>query len=441
MNRRDFLRSSSALGIAGSGVFGAMHRSAHAASFAATDYKALVCIFLYGGNDGNNLIVPIDGRFAQYQTGRGRLALDRASLLPVGEYGLHSSMTGVRELFTRGKAAAVVNVGPLVEPLTQAQFKNGTARAPVSLFSHSDQQQQWHTASADASQKTGWGGRLADLVMSANGTAQALTTTLAVAGRSTFQTGNVAAPFTLSPSGRFGFEVYQKDEPNDPINQGFAKLIRQQREHLFESAWLDTVNRSIDTQRLFNDVVNSTTPLQTVFPDSGLANQLKTVARLIAGRNQLGAKRQVFFASLGGFDTHGIDQLQDQAALLSEISTAVTAFYNATVELGIADNVTTFTASDFGRDFPANGNGGSDHGWGNHHLIVGGAVKGGRVYGTFPELIVGGRDDAGGGRWIPSTSVDEYAATFSRWFGVSATDLALVTPNLGRFAQRDVAWL
>jgi uncharacterized protein (DUF1501 family) len=441
MQRRAFLQTLPGMAALGSGLFSAMHRSAHAAAFQADDYKALVCVFLFGGNDGNNMIVPIDVRYNGYATGRGRLALPKSDLLAVGDFGLHPQLSGIRELWSRDKAAAVANVGPLLEPLSLAQYKAGSARIPSNLFSHSDQQQQWHTASADGSLRTGWGGRVADMVMSANGTAQALTTALAVGGRSTFQTGVNATPFTLSPSGRFGFDVYKRSEPENPINQAFAKLIEQKRDHLFEAAWLETMNRSIETQRMFNDVVNATTPLKTVFPNSGLADQLKTIARLIAGRNSLGAKRQVFFASIGGFDTHGIDQLTDQAELFSEISTAVAAFYNATVELGVADNVTTFTASDFGRDFPANGNGGSDHGWGNHHLVVGGAVKGGLLYGEFPELAVGGKDDAGGGRWIPTTSVEEYAATFARWFGVPNSDLSLVAPNIARFGQRNVGWL
>ncbi len=441
MQRRAFLQTLPGMAALGSGLFSAFHRSAHAAAFQADDYKALVCIFLFGGNDGNNMIVPVDARYTAYANGRGRLALPKADLLAVGDYGLHPQLSGVRELWTRGKAAVVANVGPLLEPLTLAQYRSGSARIPSNLFSHSDQQQQWHTASADGSVRTGWGGRVADMVMSANGSAQALTTALAVGGRSTFQTGITTAPFTLSPSGRFGFDVYKKSEPDNPINHAFAKLIGQQREHLFEAAWLDTMNRSIETQRMFNDVVNATAPLKTEFPASGLADQLKTIARLIAGRNSLGAKRQVFFASLGGFDTHGVDQLTDQAELFSEISTAMSAFYNATVELGVSENVTAFTASDFGRDFPANGNGGSDHGWGNHHLIVGGAVKGGQLYGEFPELAVGGKDDAGGGRWIPTTSVEEYAATFARWFGVPSADMSLVSPNLSRFAQRNVGWL
>ncbi len=441
MKRRAFLRSVPAAAALGGGVFAALQRSAHAAAFEAQDYKALVCIFLFGGNDGNNMLIPIDDRFAGYAAGRGRLALSRSELLPIGDFGLHPQMSGIRELWTRGKAAAVANVGPLSEPLSLAQFRAGSARIPLNLFSHSDQQQQWHTGSADGSLRTGWGGRVADLVMSANGGAQALTTALSLGGRSTFQTGVRATPFTLSPSGRFGFSAYPKDATDDPLSRAFGKMIAQRRDHLFEAAWLDTMNRSIETQRIFNDVVNRATPIATVFPASGLANQLKTIAQLIAGRASLGVKRQVFFASLGGFDTHGEDQLRDQAELLSEVSTAVAAFYNATAELGVADNVTTFTASDFGRDFPANGSGGSDHGWGNHHIVVGGAVKGGQVYGHFPELVVGGADDAGGGRWIPTTSVEQYAATFAQWFGVSAGDMPLIAPNLNRFASGSLGFL
>jgi uncharacterized protein (DUF1501 family) len=441
VERRAFLKSFGSAAAMGSGIFAATHRSALAAEFSATDYKALVCVFLYGGNDGNNMIIPMDTRYAQYQSGRGRLAIARADLQPIGDYGLHPQMSAIRELWARGKAAVIANVGPLLEPLSQAQYRANSARVPANLYSHSDQQQQWHIGASEPSLRTGWGGRLADLVMASNGSAKSLTTALAVGGRSTFQVGVQSSAFTLSPSGRFGFKVYEKDDPKDAINVGFAKLLGQQRSHLFEAAWLETMGRSIETQRMFNDVVNATSPLQTQFPNSGLADQLKTIARLIAGRTSLGAKRQVFFASIGGFDTHGEYQLVDQAELLSEVSTAMGAFYNATVELGVADAVTTFTASDFGRDFPANGNGGSDHGWGNHHLVVGGAVKGGQLYGRFPELVTGGADDAGGGRWIPTTSVEEYTATLARWFGVSATDLPLVVPNLNRFAQANIGYL
>jgi uncharacterized protein (DUF1501 family) len=441
MQRRTFLRAMPMAAAFGGGLMGAMQRSAYAADFTANDYKALVCVFLYGGNDGNNMLVPTDARYAQYQVGRGRLALARAELLDVGGVGFHPSMGAVRELWTRGKAAAVANVGPLLEPTSLAQFRAGTARVPANLFSHSDQQQQWHIGSAESSVRTGWGGRVADLVMNANGNAKSLVTALALGGKSTFQNGVVSSPFALSSSGRFGFDVFQKDDPTDAINAAFGQLLRQQREHLFEAAWLETMNRSIDTQRLFNDVVSNAPALQTAFPASGLADQLKMIARLIAGRQTLGAKRQVFFASIGGFDTHGEDQLRDQAELLSEVSTALGAFYNATIELGVSESVTTFTASDFGRDFPANGNGGSDHGWGNHHLVVGGAVKGGKLYGAMPELAVGGADDAGGGRWIPTTSVEQYAAGFARWFGVSASDLPLIAPNLDRFGGGALAFL
>ena len=439
-SRRRVLRLGAVAPLAlGGGLMAGLTRAAFAQS-AATDYRALVGVFLFGGNDGNNLLIPLDAAgFGDYQRGRGRLALDRGSLTAINptntggrQFALHPSMGALSALFESGQCAAVANVGPLLQPLTRTQWQNNTAQTPPNLFSHSDQQSQWQTGTADSSIKLGWGGRVADQIASLNGV-QNVATAIAVNGRSSFQQGTTVTPFQVSSSGSFGFDAYEAGA-TDPLAVGFGEMINVARGHLFEAAWNETIKRGITTQQVFQQALNSGPALTTVFPGTGLGDQLRTVARLIQARASFGVKRQVFFCSIGGFDTHGIDQLADQAELLGIVSDAMAAFYRATVELGVASQVTSFTMSDFGRDFPANGSGGSDHGWGSHHVVVGGGVAGRKLYGTFPTLRVDGPDDTSGGRWIPTTSTEQYAAALGgNFFGLTAAQLADVFPRLNRF--------
>jgi uncharacterized protein (DUF1501 family) len=423
------------------GMLGGLVRSTYAQNVTSPgDYKALVAIFMFGGNDGNNLLVPLDAAgYADYTSGRGSLALARNELAPISPsntggrpFALHGSMATLADLFAQGKCAAIANVGPLVKPTTRAQWQNDDSFSPPNLFSHSDQQNQWQSAAADTSVRQGWGGRVADQIAALNGT-QNIATAIAVNGRSFFQQGAQVAPYAVSPSGYFGFESYDP-KSTSALSVAFGEMINVQRPHLFDGAWNEVIKRGITTQQVFQTALGSAPTLTTQFPQTGLADQLQTIARLIAVRGALGVKRQVYFASIGGFDTHGIDQRADQAELLGNVSNSMAAFYRATVELGVANNVTAFTMSDFGRDFPANGNGGSDHGWGSHHVVVGGAVQGGKLYGTFPTLRVNGPDDTSGGRWIPTTATEQYAATFAKWFGLSNSEIATVFPTLNRFA-------
>jgi uncharacterized protein (DUF1501 family) len=450
-NRRDFLRqlAIASLATTGIGAYSDLRRIAAAAapmSKAAGDYKALVCLFLFGGNDSNNMVIPTSAtEFAQYQGPRANLAIPAASILPITigntpgrTFGLHPAMAGIRDLVNAGKAAVVANVGPLLAPTTRDQYRNRSVPLPQNLFSHSDQQAQWQSSISDGATSTGWGGRIADIMKELNGTAST-STCISVAGNNLWENGATISSFKVSPNTGFGYRYYKGAAATDPVSRGIRALLEDTRAHLFEQAWSDTVERSIASQQALQDALNTST-LATVFPDTGLATSMRMIARLIGARAAMGVTRQVYFASIGGFDTHGAEQLGRQNELLAEVSGAVKAFYDATVELGVAEGVTLFTASDFSRTFPSNGRG-SDHAWGAHQLVVGGAVRGAGMYGTFPTLVVGGPDDTDTGRWIPTTSIDQYAATLATWFGVAQADLPVIFPKLSRFATPSLGFM
>jgi uncharacterized protein (DUF1501 family) len=409
------------------------------------DYKCLVCLFMYGGNDGNNLLVPLDStNHRLYAARRGPLVLDPKTLLPIAtdntpglNLGLHPAMTGLQKIFNQGKAAFLANVGPLAVPTSKSQWDARSVPLPPNLFSHSDQQSQWQTAAADGP-KLGWGGRIADLSQSLN--ANRTASTISLNGNTTWGNGALLQAYKISPSGKFGFDFFKPSSGSDPIAVAVNEMLSANRSHLFEREWVNTINRSISAQENFAKAIGNQT-FNTAFPGSHIGSQLQMAAKLIAARQNLGIKRQTLFVSIGGFDTHGDDQLNRQAQLFGEISAAVSAFYDATVQLGVADKVSLFSASDFGRNLASNGKG-SDHGWGNHHFIVGGAVKGGKLYGQFPDLTIGGPDDATGqGVFIPSTSVDQYAGTLAKWFGVSTTDLGVLLPGLAKFNTPDLGFM
>ena len=440
--RRTFIRQAACAALTTTGILNTIFdlRRLSAAPLDATDYKALICLFLFGGNDANNVIVPHDTNgYAAYAAARGILALPQASLLPLTlqngdgrDFAFHQNLPELQGLFNQGKLGIVANVGTLVAPVTRAQYLAGGAAVPPQLFSHADQSVQWQTSVPDQISRTGWGGRMADLLQSLNSGSK-ISLSISIAGTNTFEVGNTVLPYTVSPNGSIGLAGFDGSANANIRLQAFKDLLALPHNNLFEQAYADTVSRSIAANDLLTSALAGIPALQTVFPTSSLGSQLNMIAKLIAARDNLSMKRQIFFCSVGGYDTHG-DQLTGQANLLSELSQALNAFYNATVELGVAQQVTTFTASDFGRTYPTNGSG-SDHGWGSHQFVLGGAVQGGRLFGTFPTLAVNGPDDTGQGRWIPTTSVDELSATLATWFGVSASDLSTVLPNIGRFAH------
>ena len=446
--RRTFLRQAACAALGTTGLLNTIFdlRKLSAATIADTgDFKALVCLFLFGGNDANNVIIPNDASgYASYAAARGSLAIAQSSLLPLtlqeGDgrvFGFHSNLAELQALFNQGKLGLVANVGTLVAPITRAQYLAGGAAVPPQLFSHADQSVQWQTSVPEQPPRTGWGGRAADLLQSLNAGSK-ISLSISIAGTNTFEVGNTVIPYQVSPAGSIGLAGFDGSANANIRLQAFKDLMASSQQNLFAQAYADTVERSMANNELLTAALAGVPALQTVFPATTLAGQLNMVAKLIAARNSLGMRRQIFFCAVQGYDTHG-DQLTAQADLLTELSQGMNAFYSATSELGVAQEVTTFTASDFGRTFPTNGNG-SDHGWGSHQFVMGGAVRGGRLFGTFPTLAVNGPDDTGRGRWIPTTSVDEFSSTLASWFGVSASDMPTVLPNIGRFANPNLGF-
>ena len=442
-NRRSFITYAS-LAAAGNALglrpFGALNALAQTTS----DYKALVCVFLFGGNDANNTLVPFDTTgYATYSSIRGPLALAQNTLLPLTptpNFAINPNLPDVQTLFNNKNAAFVANVGTLVQPLTRAQYLAGQS-APVNLFSHPDQQLEWQNAAVSAATPTGWAGRVADVLGASYNQGAQIPMITSVAGDTMFCNGNATSPVSVSPGNLGASSCSEGSECAARQLAAQALLTMNSGVSLIQADDSITTNAYAYAKTL-SDAVQSVTPLQTVFPvNNGLAAQLKQIAQIIQVRAALGVQRQIFFAGIGNFDTHA-DQLTLQSSLLAQISPALAAFYAATVELNVASSVTSFTMSDFSRTFQPNSNNGSDHAWGSHHIVLGGAVKGGQIYGAYPTLALGGPDDSGSnGRWVPSTSSAQYAATLAQWFGVSAANLPTVLPTIGNFSSNNLGFV
>lgn len=449
-SRRAFMQRASVLSMAGSAAPFVMNLAAigEAAASTASDYKALVCVFLYGGNDYANTLVPYDAnQYAVYKAQRSNLAFPQSVLAPTvlnpavalpsgAQYALAPGLAKLLPIFNAGKMAVMLNVGTLVQPTTKAQYTAKSVKLPPKLLSHNDQQSYWQASGAEGA-PSGWGGRIGDLFQSGNDTSAL--TCINVSGNAVFLTGRSAVQYSVAPTGPVALNARNSLQGSASAANLLQSLIsgKVTGNHLFESAHGNVGARAIDLYNLVTSALANAPATSTVFPaaadpSSSLGAQLKAVARQISVSQQMGLKRQVFFVSTGRFDNH--DELDTlHPLLLTNLADALRAFYDTTVELGVANQVTTFTASDFGRALTAN-NDGSDHGWGSMHFVLGGAVKGGRYYGINPILANNGPDDIGQGRLIPTMAVDQYAATLASWFGVSASNLSTVVPNIGNYA-------
>jgi uncharacterized protein (DUF1501 family) len=447
---RDSLRSVSALGaMSVLAKFGEMNALAAGQS----GYQALVCIFLAGGNDGHNTVIPISTaqqNYSLYQQSRQGLALTQGSLLDISNgsdiYGLHPSMPELQSLYNLGKAAVLANVGNLVQPITRAAYlSNDSNIVPNALFSHSDQTNQWQSAIPNGIASSGWGGRITDQLQSQNGSAifPPITNT---SGCGLFCTGQQTFPATVPPPisgipGVTGMATLTGLQAGAVTAPGMQQLLTFDNGLQLVQAGNGIVTRGNNYANTLTGLLQTST-LTTQFPaNNPLAAQLQTVANVMSVRGQLGLTRQIFFCSLGSFDTHAT-QVETQQVLLQQLSQAVLAFYYATIELGIDQNVTTFTASEFGRTLSPSGNDGSDHAWGSHHFVIGSGVQGGKFYGNFPLLALGGDNDAGTrGVLIPTTAISQYGATLAQWFGVSGANLPTIFPNIASFTSTNLGFL
>jgi uncharacterized protein (DUF1501 family) len=493
LTRRDFIRRAACAAVGTAAMTSAIRdlrfMNAAVAQSNITDYKALVCIFLQGGNDSNNLIIPtLASQYANYASIRTPvLAIPSSAILPVtsldgdgNTYGLHPSCPELQTLFGEGKLAFLFNTGTLVYPVTRTQYLAGINKPPQ-LFSHADQQTQWQTSIPDQPPTTGWGGRCADLLNAVQPNAP-ISLMVSLAGANTFEVGNIISQYSVSTSGAISLALPGTPSGGANTNRlpALMSILGLPYTNLQAQAYAGAAEHAINTSSLLNNAISNTMaasywtnvntntgvagfPTKITPPEGGaaftssLSPQLQMVARLIAAGSTaaasggFGMKRQIFFCQVGGYDLHtGQTSYSNNnpnnvligahTNLLAELSQSMFAFQRAIEQLGLANNVTSFTASDFGRTFPSNGQG-SDHGWGSHHLILGGAVNGQRTYGQFPALTINGPNDTSTGRWIPTTAIDQYFATLATWFGVDPGNLSTVFPNIGRFASPNLGFI
>jgi len=445
--RRRFLRATGAF--SAGALFPSLTAWSPSALAQASDYRALVCVFLYGGNDGNNMVVPYDD-YAGYAAGRNGAtgaAMGRDELVPIApnglaRYGLHPDLSSLAPLFEQGRLAVVANVGALTAPITRADYLTGKSR-PRNLFSHSDQQSTWQGLVPGQATTSGWGGRIVDATGAGN-PALAIPGMVSLSGDAIYTIGATSLPVALSQDGALGLAGDRYSDSGRIRYDAMTKILARDRENQLTASAADVMALAMKSSEALSDALNSAySAIDAAFQgaNGGLADQLYQCAKLVAARSQLGVARHAFFTSMGGFDTHNA-QRGEQSARFRELGPALAAFQKAMDALGAADKVTTFTLSDFGRTFRVNANAGSDHAWGSHHFVVGGGVRGRAFYGRFPNLTMGGPDDAGDdGQWIPTTSIEQYGATLAKWFGVQPAALAQVFPNLRSFASTDLGFL
>lgn len=475
LSRRGFARQSACASLGITGIANSLAQWSLVQSALAADppggYKALVCLFLYGGMDSNNILIPAAGHpsRADYDSARGVLAIpdvDLSSISPdntADPFGLNPSFAPAAALFNAGELAFVANTGSLAYPIaTRDEYLNKTVALPPQLFSHSDQQTQWQSSIPDKPYRSGWGGRVAELINDSYNAAGKVSMNISLAGLNSFQVGPSGSviQYAVTSDGAISLESYGTNYDSALNSNGtyktslagkrlkaFEDIMRYSHGHLLEDGYNEVVRRSRQNEALIGGAVTeaagSGVDFDAIFVNAQtkLGDQMKMIAKLIAGRGSLGNSRQIFFCSMGGYDTHQNENTA-LAGLADELGNALSAFSAAMIALGVNDQVVTCSNSDFTRTFTANktdpATAGSDHGWGGHQIIMGGPVIGKNIYGQFPNLVVGdgaeSRDvDKGRGRWIPTTSVDQYGAVLAKWLGVESSAMELIFPNLPRF--------
>jgi uncharacterized protein (DUF1501 family) len=443
--RRHFLKTATQFTAMGAAAPIALNLAGIQAAAAQTvgDYRALVCVFLFGGNDQTSTVVPFDSaEFSALSAARGNIARPAADFVSLGtvasqanrSFALAKELSPLAGLYAQRKLSIVANVGPMYTPLNKAQFNAGAAGVPPQLFSHNDQQSVWQSSGVEGA-TVGWGGRFGDLLASNNGS-NPIFTSVSVNGTAVFLYGNTVQQFQIDSGGPATVSSLQRLYSSTQAGAALRQIISANPGSLFESHLGEVTRRSLSANQTLTDALQAT-PLTTVFNESNsLAKQLKMVARLISARQSLGMQRQVFFVGMGGFDHHN-GLLSGLPGLHTQVAEAMASFYAATVEMGVANQVTTFTASEFGRTLTSNGDG-SDHGWGGHQFVMGGAVRGGTIVGSYPSAALGTAEDLGRGRLLPTTSTSQFAATLGSWFGVPAGSLGDALPYINNFSVKDL---
>ncbi len=444
LSRRQFLGQTSCAAVGSTALFSTLLNLRMASTAAAQtipvggDYKALVCLFFAGGADSYNFLVPSGtAEYNEYAAIRADLALPREDLLPLNianpigkELGVHPGMAELQTLFNNGNLAWVSNVGTLIQPTTLTQYNNESVALPLGLYSHADQIKQWQTSVPQSGDAIGWGGRTADLLHSLNNNDK-ISMNISVAGSNVWQNGNETFQYSIGTDGSQGLNAYDYQWGAYPARAaGIDSIIDMEYQNLFQKTFAQSTKNALEAHEEFSGAVDGIT-FNTVFPEHYLGLQLQMVARTIAAHAALGMRRQTFFVQFGGWDHHD-EVIDNMGTMTPMISQSVGAFYAAMEEINEQNNVTLFTASDFGRTLTSNGEG-SDHAWGGNHFVCGGAVNGQNIYGLYPDLYEGSPQDTGRGRLIPTTSVDEYFAELALWFGVSPQDLSIVLPNVTNF--------
>ena len=446
MERRSFMKLASWGALAQlAGVSPLRSMAQLAQNTSANDYKAIVCLFLRGGNDSNNMLVPLTGaQYTAYSQARASNAVAQSQLLPLmnSALGLNPAFSNLQQAYNSGNAAMIANVGPLVQPTTTAQYQSASVQLPQQLMAHDDQQEVWEAGGYQPGVASSWSGLASDLLTPSYNSSNLPMVTVLGGGASNFGHGQTSAPFTAGPSAQPAVYWCAQGLACYPRASAAQQLITFNNGANLLQADEQIYSTSYKYNEFYNGVLGSAQPFRTSFNAANpLSSALDTVATMMQLRSQIGARRQIFLINADGFDTHAA-QSGAQPQLYAMIDQAVSMFIQVTQELGIYNDVTLFTASDFSRTLQMNSAGGSDHAWGGHHFVVGGAVKGGKIYGSMPNLQIGGPNDIdGSGRYVPTTALSQYMATLASWFGVPSSALGSIFPGLGNFSNPNIGFI